>query len=236
MVASGLEPIRSPSIKRRSNFHSGVLIDAESGQIVFDWIGGESFSYSPDSNTLAWGINNDVHVTDLQSDLSHHDAPFTSNSVLLEDLPGDIFKAVAYSPDGLTLAVASIEGIWETWGFSDAVGFISLWDVESGKQKRVIEDETIRGSSIYSPISEYRRWGYSPRAELEFSPNGELIAIAWPHPQYGYGSLPGKVGIRDAHTLELKRTFVGTGAVRFIEFSPDGLTLASGGHSHYRTH
>ena len=140
-------------------------------------------------------------------------------------------RAVAYSPDGTRLAVASSLGIWlydvhtgaevdlprghTGWVYS--VSFspdgqtlasggedttVRLWDVSSGQQKAVLKGHT--------------DWVYS----VSFSPDGQTLAS---------GGEDTTVRLWDVSSGQQKAVLKGhTDWVYSVSFSPDGQTLASG--------
>ena len=141
-------------------------------------------------------------------------------------------RAIAFSPDGEHLAVASGVGIW-------------IYDVDTARElKLLIEDATLIRSVAYSPdgtvlaagtgngrvqlwnleteqhLSIPPRPGPSGNVDaLAFSPNGKTLAV-------GIG---GKIELWDVETKRHIATRHGHGdAVSSVMFSPDGKTLASG--------
>ena len=115
--------------------------------------------------------------------------------------------AIAFSPDGTTMATAS--------GDSRAV---TLWDVATGRERASLADHQ-------GPI-----WS------VAFSPDGRLLAAAsggcrrWPSPA-GDGQV-GEIRLWDLSGCKPKprASLVGHGyGIVSAAFSPDGTTLASGG-------
>ncbi len=165
-------------------------------------------------------------------------ALFLSNS-FAEDLPhtileghtGDVY-AVAFSPDGSTLASRSQDNT------------IRLWDVATGAHKHTLEGHTDNVTAIaFSPDgsilasgsqdSTIRLWDASTGEHkhtleghteaiyaIAFSPDGSILAS---------GGDDNTILLWDVSTEEHKHTLEGhTEAIYAIVFSPDGSTLASG--------
>ena len=137
---------------------------------------------------------------------------------------------VAYSPDGLRLAVAGGLGVWlydtkidvppvlienphtisisfspdgQTLAIGSRDGFIRLWDVRTREPGRTLELQTL-------PL------------DVSFSSDGRLLAIA--------GS-DGTIYLWDVMTGERRHTIkrAHSGNCDTVAFNPDGQTLASGG-------
>ena len=140
--------------------------------------------------------------------------------------------AVAYSPDGKTLASS---------GSSD--GTIQLWDVETGKQLRTLKGHTeIANTLVFSPDSTelvsgsrddtIRVWDPNSGSMLRklsghrndvrsvvFSADGKMLAS---------GSKDVSVRLWDAETWRFLPTLRGHyWGIRGVAFSPDGKTVVS---------
>ncbi len=147
---------------------------------------------------------------------------------LTEDM--DVVKNVSFSPDGKTLASVGLDNV------------ISLWDVITSEQKRMLTEngnnekifsisfsadgQTIVSASekqihlwdvdtgnLYHSLIGHRKVVY----DVEYSPDGQTIASgSW-----------GVIRLWDANTHELIRTLTGhTENIRSLSFSPDGQTIA----------
>lgn len=159
----------------------------------------EEVLFSPDSTTLAWRGAGDafVNVWDV------------ANGKALATLEHRGVTRIAFSPDGKTIASGGGDRSqgWIETGRGDRR--IILWDLPSGKKKRVLEGhrDTVVG--------------------LAFSPDGETLASA----SEGEGKEP--VRLWKADTGE-KIARLGEGTdVRYehvtgLAFSPDGTRLAIG--------
>jgi WD40 repeat protein len=98
---------------------------------------------------------------------------------------------VAISPDGETMAVALV-----------GAPFFWLLDMEGNEPQRTLEGHRLRVN------------------DLEFSPNGEIIASA---------SRDGRIGLWDAESGQLLRYLEGDGdVVTSLDFSADGSLLVAG--------
>jgi RNA polymerase sigma factor (sigma-70 family) len=121
--------------------------------------------------------------------------------------------AVAFAPDGKTLAVGSGRSLDQVWSAMTVVpppaggtrlGRITLWDVASGQELAVLPADV---SGVYS---------------LAFSPDGKLLAM---------GSSEAFVKLWRLDSPSEPRTLRGhTALIRSLVFSPDGKTLASASH------
>jgi WD40 repeat protein len=116
----------------------------------------------------------------------------------------DALHAVAFSPDGRTLATGSARGL------EQGPGEIKLWDVASGRQRWVHKLE--RGVLA-----------------VAFSPDGRTLAVG----ENYRGGPPNDIKILDAATGRLSRSLPQAdvrlfGTFSSVAFSPDGKTLAAG--------
>ena len=144
-----------------------------------------SVAFSPDGKVLAGGSWRGIKLWNLETG---------------EDI--DIFKrsatdragSIAFSPDGATLASASVDR------FGGTSGAVTLWDVETGRNRTTLHGHTERISNI------------------SFSPDGATLAA---------GIRDGTVKLWDIKTGKTMHTYNRAGSLGV--FSPDGKTLASAG-------
>lgn len=165
----------------------------------------QSIAFSPDGKTVAAGGGDG----NLSGRLRHGLAALydAQDGKFIHELKGHLRRvnAVAFSPDGKTLATVTI-GPDRT---------IRLFDVATGELKHQFEAEpdVIRGYDLTS---------------VTYSPDGKILAVA-----AQFGREPGFFHLYDASTYELlfEQRFsileIGKyGAVYSIRFSPDSQTLA----------
>jgi WD40 repeat protein len=120
----------------------------------------------------------------------------------------DESAAVAFSTDGRILATGLASSRWKR---------VQLWNGRSGKHKGLLEEPE-------EPLDDFLgEWGLHTVTvrSLAFSPDGALLAVTrgW------------NVQVWNLKTGAIEETLTGhQGAVLTVAFSPDGLTLASGGN------
>ena len=189
---------------------------------TFRWVAGRSVAFSRDGNTLATTTGGMVRLWDIntgteKATLHHHGA-----------------WQVRFSPDGTTLASGSDKEVrlWDIntgtekatlhprvyvrhFSFNPngetlavyGIGELQLWDVNTGTEKVVIPSNYVAGQMLFN-----------------FSPDGNTL-ITWHAGGFG--------GVRlwDANT-GTEKAILNHSGVRYwnVIFSPDGKTLASGGH------
>ncbi len=177
----------------------------------------------------------DQVVRDAQGDLPELAAVLGAEKVQGDAQAGGRL-ALAFSPDGKTLAAAGPDHV------------VRLWDLATGKVRLELTDPRSRTEGLcgmaFSPDGKVLASGHSQGAihlwdpgdgkhlaaleepggalyQLAFSPDGKLLAA---------GRDGGTVQLWEVRTTKLLNTVrIGTGAVYCVAFSPDGQTLAFGG-------
>ncbi len=205
--------------------------DPASGQLVRSiesvW-GRPPVALSPDGRRIAVATENrSVTVLDAASGQAEHE---------LSDPHSDWIKAVAFSPDGLTLVVISAD---------ESDRLITLWNVATGKLMRSLTPEREWLECVaYSPDGRTVALGHSENPyesqtrtsvwdvkkgskthalkelahALAFSPDGRMLASADSQ----------EIRLWDVGSWQQVRKLTGLNAeVRDLAFSPDGRTLAA---------
>jgi WD40 repeat protein len=175
--------------------------------------GASSLAYSPDGATLAGAVSlprNKENDLSLSGTVLLWDTKTYKMRAKLEGHAG-VVTAVAFSPDGKTLAAAS--GEWDKKRKQFVSGEVRLWDPVTAKLRKTLKGHRYRV------------------AALAFSPDGKSLATGsadWEKPDES--DVLGEVKIWDVETAQVRVTSQvhnGT-AVKSLAFSPDGKVLASG--------
>lgn len=164
-------------------------------------------AFAPDGKTVASGAETGVHLWDPQTGALQR----TLRTLTMEGFPQmddgskvfgtDDVWAVAFSPDGKTLAV----GTGDYMRYYAWTGRVHLWDLQTGRRKR-----TLRGHLG-------RVW------TVAFSPDGRMVAD-------GSGAAVGRGEVRlwDLQTATIQRTLIrDSDPAVAVVFSPDSKTVAS---------
>lgn len=179
-------------------------------------------AWSPDSQRLAAGISRapvggqalSIWETRSGKQLATCQQPFQVQAAVY---------AVAWSPDGTTLAACGAAGDGITEASGSTQGFVVAWDVHSGRV-------------LFTHLSQ---WNETTIASLAWSPDGRFLAFAdgaaqqnsFPSPDLFAHFLAGvPVQIWDIAANRLAHTYSGhVWGVNCVAWSPDGRRLASGG-------
>ncbi|MGX1913560.1 caspase, EACC1-associated type [Streptomyces phaeochromogenes] len=193
-----------------------------------------SMAFSPDGKTLATANgDNTIQLLDMATRRATRTLTGHTSDLATDGTGGSAALAVAFSPDGKTLASGGVDDT------------VRLWNVATGGSIAVITEHTGHINSVaFSPDGKTLAsgsddktvglWRVSdgrpittatgldgPVQEVVFSPDGETLAFV----SYGY------VTLRDVATKRTSNVGDSGGAVNSVAFSPDGKTLAIGEHS-----
>jgi RNA polymerase sigma factor (sigma-70 family) len=229
-----------------------AILSFPDGKVLFNLKGGSNsypaIAYRPDGKLLAVG-GSPADEKGLPRDVTPvtlWDATTGKEMLKLKGQPGYI-RGVAFSPDGKTLAVASMgqDRPGQPW-----LGYAHLWDVERGKDLIELKVEEEVWSVAFSPDGKLvatgggngniRLWDPATGKELAklksgapaicalvFSPDGRMLAAGGGDP--GNGEATGALKVWDVETWkELAELKGHEGTVRGLAFSPDGARLAVG--------
>jgi RNA polymerase sigma factor (sigma-70 family) len=123
--------------------------------------------------------------------------------------------SVAFSPDGKTLAAGvrrSVAEVRKDGSFWISHGSVRLWDVDSGKERFVLQDNDGGVEAV------------------TFSADGKtLAAVQGKREAGGQGLQSNVVKLWDLPSGRVRPGLGGHALVRFVLFSPDGKTLATAG-------
>ena len=166
-----------------------------------------SVTFSPDGKTLAAGVVTNSDFT--QSEISLWDVSDPARVATLAPLTGvaNMVNAVAFSPDGKTLASGSCGNL--DANNNCTAGELRLWDVRDRAQAKSLGAPTALGSGT---------------DRIRFSPDGKTLATSCED-----GTIRLWEVSDPTHPTALGAPLTGhTRWVYGLAFSPDGKTLASG--------
>lgn len=160
-----------------------------------------SVTYSPDGTTIATGGSTGAGWRNNEDNTVQLWDAFTGKRKIKLTGHTKRITAIAYSPDGNTIATAS----WDTT--------VRLWDSANGKHKT-----TLKHTQGINALLPWERYNNAVNV-IVYSPDGNTIAT---------GTRKGKVCLWDTRTMKRKTTLTGhTSRVTSIAYSPDGNTIAT---------
>jgi eukaryotic-like serine/threonine-protein kinase len=161
-------------------------------------------AFSPDGTLLAAGTAKDATVWDLRTGRAVYRL---RERVPPGARPSGWMVSVRFSPDGHYLATGS--GSWDTDGSGQALGYVGVWDLQTGQQVFLSPGQP---DGIYG---------------LSWSPDGRRLASGSGRYQFGG---PGGVHVWEPASGRVIFDLKGhTHCVWAVAFSPDGRRLVSAG-------
>jgi WD40 repeat protein len=197
--------------------------DSRTGRLLARWDGGDQvpplgLRFSPDGQRMVTRPATDPRTVQLLDTV-------TGNLVTQHFVDVDGTGQAAFSPDGQTVALGGCLAVSNAkhpdnhayirlWDTASGHVIVRLWDTASGKERIVWR----------------RREANSKVTALRFAPGGRLLAIAYTVPAQSQAeSLP--IDLLDLASGKIRATLTGHDHwVTCLAFTPDGRTLASGGH------
>ncbi len=184
----------------------------------------KSLAFSPDDRLLASAQDGQVHLWN----------PMTGRPEQVLGSPENRLRAVAFSPDGATLAAATNGGTVFRWTIGTGHRIVSHGPV-SGPLDAIAfsPDDRLLASAgsdgdvtLWDPATLRRLTVLSgPDAKvgaLAFAPGGRTLAAA---------ESDGTILLWDSASRSWQATLTGQQPIRALAFTPDGSTLVSGGNS-----
>jgi WD40 repeat protein len=187
---------------------------------------------SPDGKTLAsGGIDTQVILWDVQAGKERATLRRADPPNIRPDFQDGMVAALAFSPDGKTLASGTRGVLSNTEkGTKQIVGEITLWDATAGKEKTTLKIPGISVWSVaFSPDGKaLASAGGAAPAAADTTIRGDLKEVPWKDKAF-FREI-GEVRVWDLAAGK-DRPFLhgGDGRIFSVAFSPDGKTLASGG-------
>ncbi|MCB0186766.1 MAG: hypothetical protein KDE31_21010, partial [Caldilineaceae bacterium] len=201
-----------------------------------------SISFSPDGETVAsGGTDGIIRLWDVNDDGAEPRQALIGHQILV--------TAVCFSPDGHTLASADLRGFLHLWNLAQPANIVG----QSERIAPTVLAQSFSPDRHFLAIGETSHlisiWDLATRqvshtltghnetiTALAFNPDGKILASANADPTillWDISAISTLSEVEDPNTSEASsqiiRRFQEPGRVWSVAFSPDGLTLASGG-------
>lgn len=164
-----------------------------------------SLAFSPDNETLV-SVSQDGEMVLWN--------PTTGEIKLKLESKPEVFRSVAFSPDGQLIASGS--GNRETGEQVGRFGLMTIWDANTGKVRH-----RMKIGATLSTFESQPGWVFS----VAFSPDGKMVAG---------GLATGEIRLMDSQTgKDIRSLRQHSNRVNSLAFSADGRTLASGGDDEF---
>jgi WD40 repeat protein len=177
-----------------------------------------------------------------------HDRPLRlwrvadKTSQVLMAWPGRL-DTLEFSRDGRTLAAAGTDGVVRVWSLPDLTrrefrGHVErvsalAFSPNSGELASASEDKTLRLWNLATGAARVLKGHESWALSVAYSPDGSLLASASAAAKFDSGAKPDRdVRVWDRKTGRVRLLKGHTDIVTWVDFSPDGRTLASASMDH----